>query len=170
MGSSIWRTWGVRAALLLVLAAGGSGTPAQQAGPSQREFANAAQLLGGYWRIRWGDDAQDMGVLQVTNVVPAANVIQFDGIYSPDGLTSCPTRGLLVNEFAGALQSGSAVESFGIGQLLRFHIECSAKEVAADLLGLTTSMGRVEFAGRATVSTKASSYQRTVYLTRFRAD
>jgi hypothetical protein len=112
------------------LAAGQAAAGANQVSPGVAGVllsqADAARTLGGYWRVHWGEDEQNFGVLQITSVNVADNQAVFEGQYSPDGLNTCRAIGNWVYSMRAAYNSLGATEVVELTNLMRMRLTCGS--------------------------------------------
>ena len=154
--------------------------PAQRAAPAPAPVAQAntagsagvlldqgqaARLVGGYWRVHWADDAQNFGIMHVTGVNVADNLMVFDGVYSPDGLTTCPISGNWVYVTRGYYSTGGVVQQMELSNFARIRINCPGRETNIEALAAVGPP--LVFSGKA-VHSQANQLQTiTVRIRRF---
>lgn len=109
--------------------------------------AQAARMVGGYWRVQWAEDPQNFGIMHVTGVNVADNLLVFDGSYSPDGLTTCPISGSWVYVTRGYYASGGTVQTQEFSNYARIRMSCPGREINAELAVIVGTPP--VFAGRA---------------------
>ncbi len=109
----------------------------------------AARTVGGYWRVQSGEDTQDSGLLHITGVSVIDNQVAFDGVYSPNGLVTCPVKGNWVFSTRSHYSSGGAVQFTDIVNQTRMNFSCPGREIVVDLLLVSGSPPM--FSGRAII-------------------
>lgn len=109
----------------------------------------AARTVGGYWRVQSGEDTQDSGLLHITGVSVTDNQVAFDGVYSPNGLVTCPVKGNWVFSTRNHYSSGGAVQFVDIVNQSRMNFSCPSREIVVDLLFISGSPPM--FSGRAII-------------------
>jgi hypothetical protein len=109
----------------------------------------AARTVGGYWRVQSGEDTQDSGLLHITGVSVLDNQVAFDGVYSPNGLVTCPVKGNWVFSTRNHYSSGGAVHFIDIVNQTRMNFSCPGRDIVVDLLLVSSTPPM--FSGRAII-------------------
>jgi hypothetical protein len=145
-------------------------TPAPATAGLLLSQADAARVLAGYWRVQWGADDAQIGILHITAVGASENQVLVEGQYSPDGLNICATTGTWTYNSRVSYSANGTVENYELPNLMRIKVSCPniKKEYVIETVVVVGSPS-IHFVGRALVSQPDRRVTTSITLSRFNA-
>ncbi len=129
---------------------------------------DAVRVLAGYWRVQWGADDVQVGVLHITAIGASENQVLFEGQYSQDGYNTCAASGNWTYNSRVAYSAGGNTENYEIANLMRLKLNCptTKKDYAIETVVVVGSPS-LSFVGRALINQADRRLTTTINLTRF---